>query len=142
MKQASVVRYYFARYFFLGFGLLLIAIGGLLYLRQGDYLKGQMAAYLFLTLGLVFISLFLTVASKLRRVAIRKKKISVLGAYKTQCYDWDEIKSLKLIPGFNMYCMKIKGKKRKVYFLPPQKPETVYGLFQPSSEFALRKEKN
>lgn len=140
MKQASVVKYYFARYFFLGFGLLQIAIGGLLYIRQGNALKGQMAAYLFLTLGLVFVALFLTVASRIRRVAIKKKKVAVLG-YKTQSYEWNEIKSLKLIPGFNLYCMKIKGKKRKVYFLPPQDSGTVYNLFQPS-ELAVRKEKN
>ncbi len=140
MKQASVVKYYFARYFFLGFGLLQIAIGGLLYIRQGNALKGQMAAYLFLTLGLVFVALFLTVASRIRRVAIKKKKVAVLG-YKTQSYEWNEIKSLKLIPGFNLYCMKIKGKKRKVYFLPPQESGTVYNLFQPS-ELAVRKEKN
>lgn len=140
MKQASVVKYYFARYFFLGFGLLQIAIGGLLYIRQGNALKGQMAAYLFLTIGLVFVALFLTVASRIRRVAIKKKKVAVLG-YKTQSYEWSEIKSLKLIPGFNLYCMKIKGKKRKVYFLPPQESGTVYNLFQPS-ELAVRKEKN
>ena len=140
MKQASVVKYYFARYFFLGFGLLQIAIGGLLYIRQGNALKGQMAAYLFLTLGLVFVALFLTVASRIRRVAIKKKKVAVLG-YKPQNYEWNEIKSLKLIPGFNMYCMKIKGKKRKVYFLPPQESGSVYSLFQPS-ELAVRKDKN
>ena len=140
MKQASVVKYYFARYFFLGFGLLQIAIGVLLYFRQGGALKGQMAAYLFLTLGLVFVALFLTVASRIRRVAIKKKKVAVLG-YKVQNYDWDEIKSLKLIPGFNLYCMKIKGKKRKVYFLPPRDSGSLYHLFQPS-ELAVRKDKD
>lgn len=142
MSEASVVKYYFTKYFFLAFGLLQIIIGVIIYLRQGEYVKGQFAAYFFFTLGLVFVSLFLTLATKIKRVGIKKKKVAVVGKYKTQCYDWREIKSINFIPAFNLFCMKIRGKKGKVYFLAPKESEAVYGLFHPGSSMLMRKEKD
>jgi hypothetical protein len=141
MKEASLVKYYFTKYFFLAFGLLLVFIGGIIFLNQGETLKGQFAATVFFTLGLIFISLFLTVSSRLKRVAIGKKKIAVICPYKTYRYEWDDIKSLRLMPAFNLYCMKIKGKKDKIYFLPTEESQALFGLFAPSSELVFKKDK-
>jgi hypothetical protein len=129
MKEASLVKYYFTKYFFLAFGLLQWLISGVLLLKQGNTLKGQYAAFLFFTLGLVLVSVFLIFSSKLRRVAISKKKVAVIGNRKAQRYDLSEIKWMKFLPVFNLYTMKIKGKKGKIYFLPCEEQEVIYGLF-------------
>ncbi len=141
MKEASLVKYYFTKYFFLAFGLLQMGIGGLIYLRQGENLKGQFAATVFFTLGLVFVSLFLLVSSRIKRVAIGKKKITVIHPYKSQRYEWDEIKFVRLMPVFNLYCMKIKGKKEKIYFLPSEECDTLFGLIPTASQLAFKKDK-
>lgn len=140
MKEARLVKYYFTKYFFLAFGLLQVVIAGIIFSNQGDTIKGQFAATVFFALGLVFIALFLTVSSRLKRVAIGKKKITVIHPYRTQRYEWDDIKFLRLIPIFNLYCMKVKGKKEKIYFLPTEQSESLYG-FASASNLEWRKEK-
>lgn len=130
MKQASPVKYYFAKYFFLAFGLLQWFIGSLVFLRQGNSNRGSIAAFLFFTIGLVFLSVFLLIASKVKRVAIGKKKVAVYSDHKKKEYEWPEIKSIEFIPFFNMYSMKIRGKKNKIYFLPSQEDRPIFlGLF-------------
>jgi hypothetical protein len=36
---------------------------------------------------------------------------------------------VKFLPVFNLYKMKIKGKKGIIYFLPTEQSEVIYGLF-------------
>ncbi|MEK6782034.1 MAG: hypothetical protein AABY93_10025 [Bacteroidota bacterium] len=129
MKEASRVKYYFAKYFFLALGLLQWFIGSIIFIRNGHLPKGQLAVFVFFTLGLVCVSLFLIIASKIKRVAIGKKKVAVINSYKTQEYEWPEIKSIRFLPLFNMYRMKVKGRKGKIYFLPTQESEVIYGIF-------------
>src|SRR5688572_27911995 len=129
MKEASVAKYYFAKYFFLVFGALQWAIALIFLIKQGDSFKGQYAAFIFFTLGLVLMSVYTLFASNMRRVAVSKKRVEVTAKGKTKSYDWDEIKSVKFIPIFNLYKMKIKGKKDVIYFLPTEDSEVIYGLF-------------
>jgi hypothetical protein len=129
MKEASLVKHYFAKYFFLAFGLLQWLISMVMLLRAGTDFKSQYAAFLFFTLGLILISLFLLFSSRLRRVALGKKKVAVMGNRKVQRYDQSDIKSMKFLPVLNLYSMKIKGRKGKVYFLPCEEQEVIYGLF-------------
>lgn len=129
MKEASLVKYYFAKYFFLALGLLQWLISGVFLLKQGNTFKGQYAAFLFFTIGLILISAFLLFASRFRRVAISKKKVAVIGNRKVQRYDLSEIKYIRFVPVFNLYSMKVKGKKGKIYFLPCEEQEVIYGLF-------------
>lgn len=129
MKEASLAKYYFAKYFFLALGLLQWLISGVFLLKQGNTFKGQYAAFLFFTIGLILISAFLIFASHFRRVAISKKKVAVIGNRKVQRYDLSDIKYMKFVPVFNLYSMKIKGKKGKIYFLPCEEQEVIYGLF-------------
>jgi hypothetical protein len=129
MKEASVAKYYFAKYFFLVFGALQWAIALIFLIKQGDSFKGQYAAFIFFTLGLVLMSVYTLFASNMRRVAVGKKKVEITAKGKTKSYDWDEIKSIKFMPVFNLYKMKIKGKKDVIYFLPTEDSEVIYGLF-------------
>ena len=129
MKEASRVKYYFAKYFFLALGLLQWLIGSIIFIRDGHLPKSQFAVFVFFTLGLVCVSLFLLIASKIKRVAISKKKVAVINSYKTQEYEWPEIKSIRFMPIFNMYRMKVRGRKGKIYFLPTRESEVIYGIF-------------
>jgi hypothetical protein len=129
MKEASVAKYYFAKYFFLGFGSLQWAISLVFLIRQGETFKGQYSAFIFFTLGLLLMSVHILFASNMRRVALSKKKVEVTINGRTKSYDWDEIKSVKFLPVFNLYQMKIRGKKGVIYFLPTEDSEVIYGLF-------------
>ena len=129
MKEASVAKYYFAKYFFLAFGTLQWAIAFIFLLKQGDTFKGQYAAFIFFTLGLLLMSVYILFTSNMRRVAVSKKKVEVTANGRTKSYDWDEIKSVRFLPMFNLYKMKIRGKKGIIYFLPTEQSEVIYGLF-------------
>lgn len=129
MKEASVAKFYFAKYFFLAFGSLQWVIALIFFMKQGDTFKGQYAVFIFFTLGLLLMSVYILYSSKMRRVALSKKKVEVTSNGKTKTYDWDEIKSVKFLPVFNLYKMKIKGKKGVIYFLPTEQSEVIYGLF-------------
>ena len=140
MKEASVAKYYFAKYFFLAFGSLQWVIAFIFLLRQGDTFKGQYAAFIFFTLGLLLMSVYILFTSNMRRVAVSKKKVEVTANGRTKTYDWDEIKSIKFLPMFNLYRMKIRGKKGIIYFLPTEQSEVIYGLF-PSVVGITKKDK-
>lgn len=129
MKEASLVKYYFTKYFFLALGLLQWFIGTVIMMQQGNTPKGTFVMLLFFTIGLVSFSLFLIFAAHFRRVAIGKKKIAIIGNRKAQRYDLDEVKWMRFHPVFNLYSLKMKGKKQIVYFLPCEEQQVIYGLF-------------
>ncbi|HMJ70569.1 MAG TPA: hypothetical protein VK508_16805 [Cyclobacteriaceae bacterium] len=129
MKEASLVKFYFAKYFLLTFGLLQWIISAVFLINQRDTPKGQWSAFLFFTIGLVILSLQIILATRLKRVAIGKKKITVMIGGTAHRYEHDEIKTLKFIPAFNVYKMKIRGKKGHMYFLPCEESEVIYGMF-------------
>jgi hypothetical protein len=127
MKEASLVKFYFAKYFFLAFGLLQWLISALILFRQGHIPRSQFAAFVVFTMGLVFVSLFLLTANKIKRVAITKNKIVVLGN-REQRFEWPEVKSIKNVPYINAYRLKIKGQKQ-IYFFPDQSTTPLFGIF-------------
>lgn len=134
MKEASVVKFYFARYFFLAFGLLQWVISISFLLNQGNTAKGQWSAFLFFTIGLILLSIQIVFGSRIKRVAISKKKLAVITNGCVHRYEHDDIKWLKFIPAFNIYKMKIRGKKGPIYFLPCEETEVIYGLFPSTVE--------
>ena len=127
MREASFVKFYFAKYFFLAFGLLQWLISGLFFTRHGDLPKGQFASFVFFTTGLIFVCMFLMVAHKIKRVAIGKNKIVVMGR-EDEVYEWPEVKSIKPVPYVNAYRLKIRGRK-KIYFFPDASSEPLFGIF-------------
>src|SRR5882762_8088074 len=116
MKEASLVKFYFARYFFLAFGLLQGLAATMLLLQFQDTPKSRFVVFVLFTCAMILFSIHFMVFSKVKRVAMSKKKISVIFGHRTKQYDWDEVKELKLIPFLNICSLKIKGKKR-IYFL-------------------------
>jgi hypothetical protein len=69
---------------------------------------------------------------------VSKKKIVVLYPHKTKSYEWSEVKEVKFLPFLNMYYLKIKGKSR-IYFLPTNDSEALFGLFSSKADFIPKK---
>jgi hypothetical protein len=140
MKEASPVKYYFAKYFFLAFGVLQWSCGMLLFLR-GDADKNKKVALVFFLIGLAFVAMYFFIATRLKRVAIGKKRIAVIDEHGTEHYEWPEVKYIRMIPYFNLYALKLRGRKDRIYFLPQENAEPLFGLFIQEPEFAeaLRK---
>lgn len=127
MKEASPAKFYFAKYFFLAFGLLQW-ICGLLILRESTADKSKAAALLFFTVGLILVSIQVFIGPKLKRVAVGKNRIAIRSDGETRHYEWPEVKWIRPVPLVNAYKLKLKGKKERIYFLPSQKVDPVFGL--------------
>jgi hypothetical protein len=138
MKEANLVKFYFARYFFLAFGLLQGLAATMLLLQFQDTPKNRFAIFVLCTLAMILFSIHLLVFSKVKRVVLSKKKISVIVGQRTKQYDWDDVKELKLIHFLNMYSLKLKGKKR-MYFLPAHDSAALFGLFPDEPEFLSKR---
>lgn len=141
MVEASPVKFYLARYFFLALSALQGLAAVLMLVEFGESPKSRFAAFALITLAMIFASLHLLVAARIKRVAISKKKIAVINPYRVKSYDWSEVKKIRLIPFFNMYCVKIKGKRNKIYFLPTHNSEAIFGLFSSASDLIPKKVK-
>ncbi len=138
MEEANPVKFYLARYFFLALCALQGLASALILLQFGDSPKNRFVAFALFTLALIFFSLHLLIAQRIKRVAISRKKIAVINPTKVKNYDWSDVKSVKLIPFFNLYSLKLKG-KRKIYFLPTTNTAAVFGLFSSESELIPKK---
>jgi len=126
MREASRTKFYFARYFFLAFGLLQW-ICGFLILQESTTDKSKAAAVLFFFLGMVLLGLQVLVAPRLKRVAVSKNRIAVISRGQTAHYEWPEVKWIRPLPMVNVYKLKLRGKKERIYFLPEQKEDPLFG---------------
>lgn len=127
LRQANPVKFYLAKFFFLGFALLLWGVSLALALRFGTTPKNTAGIIIFGSLGCIFIVLFFFLSEAMRRVAIGKDRIVVIGGKNTSV-TWPEVKSIKLIPVFNIYKMKLKNRRKAIYFLPSKNIEPAYDL--------------
>jgi hypothetical protein len=128
MIEANPFKFYLAKYFFLTFAIIQWMITALILIRFELNGKNFFVALIFLTLGLIFFFLFLIVSDKIRRVAIGKNKIVVIEGDRNIRFAWPEVKSLKIIPYFNLYRLKIKGKRNTIYFFPSKNIDPAFGL--------------
>jgi len=126
MIEANPVKFYFAKYVFLAFAIIQWCVGGIIIFNRDFNARNFFVALVFFTLGLVFLFFFSVVNDKIRRVAIGKNKIVILEGHRNIRFEWPEVKSLKIVPFFNLYKLKIKGKKGTIYFFPSQNIETVF----------------
>lgn len=128
MVEANPVKFYTAKYFFLLFALIQWLVTALLLYRFEFSNKVFFSATIFFTLGLVFFFLFLFINDKIKRVAVGKNKIVVRDGQQNLRFEWDEVKSLRIVPFFNLYKMKIKGKRNSIYFFPAKNIDPAFGL--------------
>lgn len=128
MVEASPVKFYFAKYFFLAFSLLQWILALITLLRFSGSNKHQFAALVFFTIGLIFFYVFLLVSDKVKRVAIGKNKIVITEGSQVVRFQWPEVKSLRIIPFFNLYKLRLKGKKGSIFFFPSKTIDPAFGI--------------
>ena len=128
MIEASPVKFYFAKYFFLVFAFVQWIAGGLILLNQNFSSRILFAAMIFVTLGILFVFLFSLISERIRRVAVGKNKIVVIEGTRNIRFDWPEVKSLKIVPFLNLYKLKVRGKKGSIYFFPSQNIDPAFGI--------------
>lgn len=128
MVEASPLKFYFAKYFFLAFGLLQWLLAGIILLTYPFSPKNFFAVLIFFTIGLLFVFAFSVISDKIRRVAVGKNKIVVIEGNRNIRFEWPEVKSLKIIPLFNLYRLKIRGKKGSIYFFPSHNIDPAFEL--------------
>lgn len=139
MTEVNRVKYYFARYFFLAMAVLQVLAATLLLVQAGDSPKSRFATFVFFTLAMILFSIHWVVSEHLKQVVIDKKKISIVYSHKTKQFDWEDVKDLKHLAFFNVYSMKLKGKRKRIYFLPDVEHEALFGLFSGRLQFANKK---
>lgn len=139
MKEVNLFKFYFAKYFLLALGLLQVVVGFLVYTQFGGTPKSQFASFVIFTLALILFSLQWLITDKIRRVALGKKKVAVIYPHKVKRYHWEDVKSIRFFAFFNMYCMKLKGKKDKIYFLSSENSESIFSLFSSEVDFVQKK---
>lgn len=128
MIEASPVKVYVVKFFFLVFAFIQWLVAAILLIRLPFNSKNFFVGLIFVTLGLVFFYLFLVVNDKVKRVAIGKNKIVIIEGDRNARFSWPDVKSLKIIPFFNVYKLKLRGKKRPIYFFPARNIDPAFGL--------------
>lgn len=128
MTEASPVKFYLAKYFFLAFAIIQWSVGGLIIFNREFNAKNFFIALIFFTFGLIFLFLFSMVSDKIRRVVVGKNKIIILEGHRNLRFEWPDVKSLKVVPFLNVYKLKIKGKKDCIYFFPSRNIDPAFGL--------------
>lgn len=128
MIEASPVKVYFAKFFFLVFALIQWLVASILLIQFSFSNKNFFISLFFVTLGLAFFYIFLVVNDKVKRVAIGKNKIVIIEGDRNSRFGWPEVKSLKIIPFFNLYRLKLRGKKTPIYFFPAKNIDPAFDL--------------
>jgi hypothetical protein len=129
MKEASPAKYYLARYLFIAIASLQAGAAMLIFFRWPSSPKHSAVVFLFASLALFFFSLHVLIGTRIRRVAVGKKKLAVIESNRVKRYAWDEIRDLQFIRFVNLYSMNIKGRRQKIYFLPTRNSATIYSMF-------------
>lgn len=127
MVEASPVKFYLAKFFFLGISLVQWLVATTILFRFGIDNKNLSVALIFVAFGLIFFFIFLVINEKIKRVAVGKNKIVIIDGDRNMRFDWPEVKSLKLTY-FNLYKLKIKGKRNTIYFFPSKNIDPAFGL--------------
>lgn len=138
MEEASPIKFYLARYFFLALSALQGLAAILMFTQLGTSPKTRFVAFALFTVAMIFFSLHMLISKRIKRVALSKKKIEVINPTKVKSYEWEDVKRLKFIPYLNMYSLKLKGKS-KIYFLSTHSTATLLGLSSENSDLIPKK---
>jgi hypothetical protein len=134
MIEANPVKFYVAKYFFLAFAVIQFLVTVTLLSTFEFSAWNFLIALIFFFLGLAFLFIYFVVNNKIKRVAIGKKKIVVIEGDRNIRFSRPEVKSLKMIiPFFNLYRLKIKGKRNSIYFFPSRNIDPAFGLLPKDS---------
>jgi hypothetical protein len=139
MTEVNRLKFYFARYFFLALAILQLLTAAVILLQASDSPKNRFAIFVFAALAMILFSIHWLVSEHLKQVVIDKKKITVVYSHKVKQFDWNDVKELKHLAFLNVYSLKLKGKRRRIYFLPDIDQAALFGLFNGGLQFANKK---
>lgn len=128
LKQANPTKFFLAKYFFLALGFLQWTVAAALALQFGNTPKNASASFIFICLGSIMIVVFFYLRGCIRRVAVSKNRIVVIEGGKNLRVEWSNVRSIKLIPIFNMYKLQLKDRRNPIYFFPSKNIEPAYDL--------------
>jgi hypothetical protein len=128
MIEANPVKFYLAKYLLLGFAVVQLLAGSIWLVRFEITALNFFGALVLITSGLTLLFAYIMVSEKVRRVAVGKNKIVVIEGDRNIRFAWPEVKSLKLVPFFNLYRLKVKGQKNPIYFFPSKNIDPAFGL--------------
>ena len=114
----TFVRPFVFRYFFLAFNVFQWIAAGVIFFRFGYDATDLSAAVAMATMGLTLYLVFLVAGRKIKCVAIRQNKIVMAEAPLNIQFDWSEALSLQVIPMINVYRLRLKGRKKSIFFFP------------------------
>ena len=139
MVEANPAKYYFAKYFFLGLSVFQWLLSVVILVQSPFSAQVFLVALLFLSVGAVCFVFFMMITDKMKRVAVGKNKIVVMEGDRNVRFGWPEVKSLKIVPFFNLYRLKLKGKKGFIYFFPSQNIDPAFAMLSKTSSKGGRK---
>jgi hypothetical protein len=128
MKEASPAKFYLTKFFFLALAFVQWLVATAVLVRFDFNGKVFFASMIFITLGTLFFILYMVISTKMKRVAVGKNKIVIIEGDRNIRFEWPEVKSLQLVPFFNLYKLKLKGKKNTIYFFPSKNVDPAFGL--------------
>lgn len=128
MVEASPVKFYTAKYFFLALAVIQWIVGGIIIIGRDFNAKNFFVSLIFFTIGLLCLFIFSFITDKIRRVAVGKNKIVILEGHRNVRFEWPDVKSLEIVPFLNLYRLKVKGKKGFIYFFPSHNIDPAFGL--------------
>ncbi len=138
MKEVSKSKFYVVKYFFLAFALLQASVATVLLFQFQDTPRNRAIISTIFLLSIILLAIQVIVSDKIKRVAISKKKVTILFGSKRKSYSWSEVKEIKFFALLNLYSLKIKGKSGRIYFLP-NSPQTIFGAPASMPEFLQKK---
>lgn len=130
MVEANPVKFYLAKFFFLAISIIQWLVATVILIRFQFDSKNFFVATLFIVLGAIFFTIFLILQARIKRVAVGKNKIVVIEGDRNLRFEWPEVKSLSLVPVFNVYKLKLKGKRDPIYFFPSKNVIAAFGLIE------------
>jgi hypothetical protein len=128
MVEASPVKFYTAKYFFLALAIIQWIVGGIIIIGRDFNAKNFFVALIFFTIGLLCLFIFAFITDKIRRVAVGKNKIVIQEGHRNVRFEWPDVKSLEIVPFLNLYRLKVKGKKGFIYFFPSHNIDPAFGM--------------
>lgn len=128
LRQANPIKFYLAKYFFLSFGLLQLTAAAVLAYQFGNTPKNASVSFLLICMGSVLIVTFFFLNGSIKRVAVGKNRIVVIEGGKNLRVEWPQVRSIKLVPIFNIYKLQLKNRRTPIYFFPSKNIEPAYDL--------------
>jgi uncharacterized membrane protein len=128
LREANPAKFYIAKYFFLIMALLpwMVALAMNISLEHSP--KNTAVIFLFICLGSLFMVAFAYLQLTMKRVAIGKHKLVVIHRKKKVQLRWPDVKSINLIPFFNVYKLELKNSRHPIFFFPSKNIEPAYDL--------------